>query len=257
MENGILLGIEIEMAYNEDNLGYIERDCYHGDGDELFGDYFIAEEDGSLNGSDYCGETVELISNPVKYKDFELVINDFIYEVKRRYKLHTGKKLGLKGSLSGIIDFNESCGCHINFSVYQDSAKENNMRLRGGNFTLPKTCKFFGAIDDKTLVNIRKKIKNKMELLNGSSYFNNIYDRRYSRVDDKNPTNNIDNKYSEFHLKNNSLMEYRSFNLHGCKTLYDVKKRLMLGASIINNVIVKELNKSKPLYYKGEIKVNI
>jgi len=115
--NGLRLGVEIEAEINSLNIKEIECGEYHN-AKELF-KYWLVEHDGSLSKqrwrSSYTREFKTVTLGNVSYLS---AVRQFIKAFKTRTK---------DKPLKEILDFNNSCGCHIHFSVRGDQNLKNKL----------------------------------------------------------------------------------------------------------------------------------
>ena len=115
MKGDLLVGLEIEMGYNKNLIGYIESDSYHGSRHQRFSDRFCAESDASISSRKWR-YAVELISDPVSINDFDGLLQELQDEVYRRVANNlniTESKARETYAMKDLIEFNKTMGSHI------------------------------------------------------------------------------------------------------------------------------------------------
>ena len=133
----IICGVEIELEYNPDIIGAIEKDHYHGDNPRNFNLNFYAESDSSISSTKFSdGRTAELISKPFEIKNYKKILASFQSEIYKRIaekKKITEAEARKRYGLKDVISFNRSTGAHLHFSVLKPGDKETTISFKRCN----------------------------------------------------------------------------------------------------------------------------
>jgi len=227
----IAIGVEIEGILNS-QIHSINRGYYHH-GKRIPGlSGWTAERDGSINGSIFNNWSIpiEIISKPYRTeKGFKNAIENFI-----NFFSKDGNH-----ELNQVFDFNNSCGCHIHFSIsdfkfYNKVIYDIFKKLR---------IFFFKKIDNS---NINNESKSKIK---------NHYDRNYARVVQKNNFYSSD-RQKEFNFESEREgkgLEWRSINLYGIKSWKEFREVFNIILESLNFLEKNGTNYQKRGWYKVEV----
>jgi hypothetical protein len=263
----LILGIELEVEYNQKLLGYIKRNIYHSERPIKLPNskYFCCEDDGSISTKKFRdGGVVEIISKPFKIKDMSKVLEDFrksIYQIvadKQRISIQEAEK---KFKLSQLINFNKSCGCHIHFSIcYKRKNKVYQLKTKGkiNNFKNLNpivlksviTMKTLNKINDMLHNEIKEKLPKVYEAFESQFYRN--YASKMSRI-----SHTIREKSFNFRTIGNEHIEFRSFNLCGVTNWNSFNKMFEILANVFNDVLINETAKAEPFKVNRSVKEKI
>lgn len=219
-ENTFLFGIEAEMEYNAFFVGDIKKDGYHGREKKSFCKGWYAESDGSLRTEKFsAGSTVELISEPFKYRNLDTTLFSLQEEFKKRCKQKRGVKL------ADYINFNKSCGHHLHVSV-------------GKYKIIPSTSlKIFSQIRSEFFKNLKKEMSGLYPTIRAH------YTRKYAKRLSERAYNE---RYYEFNLTNEEKgIEWRSFNCLGVQTWEEYFKLVVIGINSMKKVLTEYINGEK------------
>jgi len=246
----LLIGIEIEAAYNPDFLS-ISQGNYHRatfGSKYSFGKYFVSEGDSSLKPMGKHSLVVEFVSKPFLCKDLKKVIKDF----KDTTIIKTDKS-----KLDDVFNFNASCGCHINISLLKKDTNENvYISSDRGNIEIKnkKIVPLAGWINHKMLVSIRNSFEKKVLNNWGEDNlktFQKHYDRSYAQLCLKKL--NYKQKYSELHIREfRGRIEFRGFHLLNVNTWEGFEWYLENYVETIKEELFKELQKEKRKFEEME-----
>lgn len=258
MGYNLLFGLEIEMEYNEDYLNFPVAN-YHNAESIPFGNYFIAESDGSLNSTKFdCGGTAEIISLPFSLKHCDEVLNNFkdtVYRLAANSHNITVEQARQELRLGDLINFNNTTGCHVHVSVVKDSERQSRIRFRDryyefkGNLLNLRSFANFESLN-KISINMCERVK--AELPNLYPKWKPRFHRGYARVMDSATYKAIryeshrDSRYYEWNFTNNfNTIELRSMHLYGAYTWANMFSLIKICLEEINKGILSEFEKDK------------
>lgn len=215
------LGLEIEAAFDE-RIKPVLVGGYHAG--ERFGNYWTAERDGSLHASDMHRSTAEFVSKvltldvlPVALKEFESLMSTrgLIYSSMSIDEANFSRLSEYE--LNEVIDFNNSTGCHIHFSLENDPALRTKI-LQDHEPVL------FGIV-----VNRMKARGIRPDLI---STFVDAYYRDYARS--ISISRGRQDKYNSINFSSRlNTVEWRSFNLRGVKTWSEFQDMITIGVESV------------------------
>jgi len=203
----LYIGIELESIINRD---YLELDVGEYHNAIHFTDIWRAERDGSLYGSSHFnkGYCAELTTEIIDIDDYK--------EAIRELKAYVGGE-----DLKEVFWFNESCGCHIHFSVKDKKMFYKNIPT----CVYPLIRKFFFNELDKSSI-IPQDTK---ELIKKHYYRN--YAIKFKKIHI-----NSNNRYLEFNFRSEKQgmgLEWRSFNVRGVEKWEELEEMFRIGTDTI------------------------
>ncbi len=294
MKIEMLAGLEVETVYNMRALGNLQRSGYHESHKTMlpFNKDFFLENDGSLdcedeNGGSYfdAPDTVELISNPFKIQDSDELIDGLKESfIKLNKKLSDNEQRVYcsyldeggydeeydednknpdvlvrkvrSNELSSFLNFNESTGCHIHFSILKRKQnqeyiiKDRNQEMK---FRAMRPFLLKGLVTLELLKSINERIQQKVtyQLPHLSKKFNDYFYREYAQ-EMQTLEQGERTRYSSYNLgvKGDEHIEFRSFHLRGVEKWSDMKKLIKIALTtiyeMIDEVVQKEIKKQYP-----------
>ena len=243
----MILGIEIECEVNT-KLIRVSKDNYHGTHPiRIANDYWKAECDGSLRNSKFpMSDTVEFISKKlVSFNNMKTALEEFKAYFSKVKPVPVFSVFGTTPQainsedteleLGEILNFNNSMGCHIHFSLDKDYKFKKLMLYKG--YAMARN-KFFSLLKSSTII----PEDTKAGILKH-------YSRQYAR---KLKPNDVKNGYSmdrrtEFNLcseRDGRGLEWRSFNLLGITTWNEFFEMFRIAEEVIKyfDIIKKKLS---------------
>lgn len=232
-----IFGLEIESAFKnlEVNIGEYHR----GTTKNAFGEYFVAERDGSLKGTPTgnYNNTAEFVSKPFLFNDRIKVLDNF-------------KETTQKPNLSDVFSFNTSTSCHINVSLIK---KDMNGCIeiesgRGGicieNASFVKLPTFITHNILKTIrLRVFNEIKTKYNESEALTWFKNYNRPQYAPLNEEKLLYN--HKYSELHIRpNNIRLEFRGFHIQGIRDWDRFKWYINMFLEVITETLIKEMKEN-------------
>lgn len=218
MEEGeTAFGLELECGVKETALPSSAVGEYHRGRRFGAGDW-LAMTDSSIDFEDEYTE-VELVSPIFTLSTLEKTLN----QVRDRF--------ASTDEVLSPIKINDSCGAHIHFSWKPKRARRYNMLKV--------------QIPLRTIKWIRETVMERVhtECPNLYGRFHSHYFRDAAQESDD-ITKMYHDKYSEFHFTDTLGVEWRSFNLLGCRTWADVKKMVRIGCETIDKALNEEIYES-------------
>jgi len=216
-------GLEVECCANTE-IVKLGKDGYHGHDAVTFADgFWKSERDGSLRYGDFThSDAYEFISK--KCEDEE----EFRQAVKKFVEFFSNNG---KHELNEVLNFNDSTGCHVHFSLDNDKFKFKKL-ITFTSFMALRNF-FFTRLSASSLnSDAKRKIKER-------------YFRSYSRKLTKGNFNNTGERYSEFNFCSEDAglgMEWRSPNLTGINTWKEFEEMMSI---ILDSVVFFIKNRSK------------
>lgn len=228
------IGLEIESIVNNEIMSIAEETIgrYHHPTKKNV--YWRMEKDSSLHGKnkfDY-EETIEFTSIVIKPERFRRALDSF-KEIFKGYELNK------------VLDFNDTCGCHIHISMEDESTFTFRRRAVFGIFSDVRK-EFFRLL--KKNEKLSQEVKDKIR----KHYF-----RHYAQAVNEDNYRDTSDKYREFNLRteeDGTGIEWRSFNLLGVTTwdeFFEVfemgrkcvmflRDKIMKGCSYSSNLKIPE-----------------
>lgn len=256
-------GIELELEYNPEILGYIEQGGYHQENSPAFGEYFVAESDGSLDTEKFRdGRTAEIISFPFEINNWKNVLNGFKDEVERKAKL-VNYRVNLSDlELKDYICFNNTTGAHLHISFLRKNSskkKPYSVVYKSKPFAFDATPFYILNVGTIHFLNeitnsIFKRVKK--ELPEVYPKFRERFFRDYAKKNrDFNP-HSARNSCWNLTLNNKEQIEFRSFNLSGVETWDQLFKMYEILFDEFKRVFQKELSGTKKFVETRKIAVS-
>ena len=258
----LICGIELELEFNTELLGFLPIGSYHGhglndDGDDVneesvaFGNRWIVEEDGSLEKTKFAeGRTAEFISLPFNANNYKVYLDSFKNTI---YKTIAGRQgtisdVEKKYGMSDILCFNDSTGAHIHLTLLKGTKDEYAVYFRefsrifkGKPVILRKaaTLDILKEISSTLHNEVRKNLPDIYPI-----WSKHFYRPRYAAEMKK---LEYDNRYLEWNLSlsDDNRIEFRSFHLRGITTWKDFYKMFEILFKTLNNIFSKELKKER------------
>jgi len=223
-KNKLILGIEIECAYNPEkvDLGEYINNYHNTNADGWITPNWVGENDGSLHASKSGWETIEIISRPFLITEFVTIMQDLVDNV-------------FKGKImKDTMEINSSCGNHVHVSVLKEDNTTGTIPFRG------RTFRFAGKIMPVklTLATIKKIREEVLARLTPTAR-----DRYFRDYATKIVKSNFfsGQKYREW---NNSFRdghaEYRSLNFVGVNTWTNLRRAYERIFTILRKYLIKE-----------------
>ena len=230
----VFAGLEIEAEHTS-GIVYNKGNYHEG---KHFCQGFVVEKDNSLH-TDKFNEVSEFVLRPIQ------VVPCVIKHFMKGFQEAVQKDL--PGDLENVMNFNNSCGCHLTFSVAIDDTSDSCIEYRRRKYKIKKgrMINLGDIITLEFLKNLSKKVKtNVKSIMVSSQYsawdlqFNRYYAKRLSKANFKRQ------RYCEYNIKTNCI-EFRSFNLLGV-TSWQLFHKIIETTMIL---IAKELKKELKLDY--------
>jgi hypothetical protein len=194
------VGLEIELIYNAQKLSVV-RGSYHGGA--TLSKFWEVQSDTSISPTRNkfpISETCEFVTRRL------IPSKRMLRKAIRELRSHFLKNYVFKQKMDEFIDFNDSCGAHIHFSIpnykYFDKCPEHLFDKA--------RIKFFELLENSKVLS--NEVKHLVKLQ---------YNRSYARIMPTSEIRQLYERRAEWNFqseRNNKGMEWRSFNTRGVKT---------------------------------------
>lgn len=265
----LVFGLELELEYNKEVLGFIPTGGYHDNSAPEFGNYWRVESDGSLSTRKFVnGKMAEFISEPLPYDKVLVALAQF----QKRFETLSCKNHPDKTfTMTDLINFNSTTGAHVHIGLLRKNHRRTTLNFRDEDLVFDGVFEPVKEVANLTFLrtitkNIKRIIKNELPLF--YDHYQRDYYRRYAeRITKEDNPRAYKRRHNEFNFTTPyNTVEWRSSHLHGITTWDDLFKYFTIVTTEFQKGFLKEFKKENPFFKErvfnietetGETVVNI
>jgi hypothetical protein len=240
----VIGGIELECAVvGTDVIGNIRRGGHHSGTmrDHRYSRDFIAETDGSITTTGTHPKNCEFVSRPMPIANIPAAVKRWVEEHYRRIAVTRGitaQEARLQYPLAKVVDFNNSTGAHIHFSIGIKSVGKTTIRdRRAGQVTVKATMSRLVdlVIDADFMEALHQAMLEKVRIILGAHRAHQ-WDLRYYRHYATNMVSDSD-KYTSLYIHSATHCEWRSMHLCGVRTEEELHAMVQAACDTLRDCI--------------------